>query len=84
MTAKKETTLEGMNFLDEIKEKLTKKIAQMNEEITAGQKDIENMHKYYWENYTEMDQYGYEDYDNQQALLQRVNANQDSLRLRAR
>ena len=84
MTAKKETTLEGMNFLDEIKEKLTKKIAQMNEEITAGQKDIESMHEYYWENYTEMDQYGYEDYDNQQALLQRVNANQDSLRLKAR
>lgn len=49
MTAKKETTLEGMNFLDEIKEKLTKKIAQMNEEITAGQKDIESMHEYYWE-----------------------------------
>ena len=23
------------------------------------------MHEYYWENYTEMDQYGYEDYDNQ-------------------
>ena len=22
------------------------------------------MHEYYWENYTEMDQYGYEDYDN--------------------
>ena len=38
MTAKKKTTLEGMNFLDEIKEKLTKKIAQMNEEITAGRK----------------------------------------------
>lgn len=56
----------------------------MNEEITAGQKDIESMHEYYWENYTEMDQYGYEDYDNQQALLQRVNANQDSLRLKAR
>lgn len=31
-----------------------------------------------------MDQYGYEDYDNQQALLQRINANQDTLRLRSR
>ena len=35
-------------------------------------KDIESMHEYYWENYTEMDQYGYEDYDNQQALLHRI------------
>ena len=35
------------------------------------------MHAYYWENYTEMDQYGYEDYDNQQELLHQVNANQE-------
>ena len=35
------------------------------------------MHEYYWENYTEMDQYGYENFDNQQALLHQVNANQD-------
>ena len=42
------------------------------------------MHEYYWENYTEMDQYGYEDYDNQQALLNQVNANQDRLALKHR
>lgn len=41
-------------------------------------KDIESMHEYYWENYTD-DQYGYEDYDNQQALLHRINANQEKL-----
>ena len=32
------------------------------------------MNEYYWENYTEMDEYGYENYDNQQALLHQVNA----------
>lgn len=42
------------------------------------------MHDYYWQNYTEMDQYGYEDYDNQQALLHQVNANQEQLLLRSR
>nr|WP_294468916.1 UvrD-helicase domain-containing protein [uncultured Sellimonas sp.] len=84
MTEKKETVLEGRAFLKEITEKLRQKITQMDREILAGQKDIESMHEYYWDNYTEMDQYGYEDYDNQQALLQRVNANQDSLRLKAR
>lgn len=31
-----------------------------------------------------MDQYGYEDYDNQQALLHQVNANQEQLLLRSR
>lgn len=84
MTTKKDTALEGIDFLKEIKEKLSRKISQMDQEISAGQKDIESMHEYYWENYTEMDQYGYENYDNQQALLQRVNANQDSLRLKIR
>lgn len=78
------TALEGINFLDEIKEKLKKKIVLMSQQISDGLKDIDNMHQYYWDNYTEMDQYGYENYDNQQALLQRVNANQDSLRLKAR
>ena len=44
----------------------------------------ENMHEYYWDNYTEMDQYGYEDYDNQQALLQQTNANAEKLKLKHR
>ncbi len=42
------------------------------------------MHEYYWENYTEMDQYGYESFDNQQALLHQVNANQEQLILKQR
>ena len=42
------------------------------------------MHEYYWENYTEMDQYGYEDYDNQQALFRQMNANEEQFRLRKR
>ena len=72
------------DFLREITEKLNKKLETIEASLVEGQKDIDRMHDYYWENYTEMDQYGYEDYDNQQALLQRVNANQDSLRLKAR
>ena len=39
---------------------------------------------YYWENYTEMDQYGYEDYDNQQALLHQVNSNEEKAKLKRR
>ena len=42
------------------------------------------MHEYYWENYTEMDQYGYEDYDNQQALLNQLNTNQQQMHLKHR
>ena len=56
----------------------------LKEDLTAGEQEIRQMHDYYWENYTEMDQYGYEDYDNQQALLHQVNANQEKLRMQQR
>ncbi len=42
------------------------------------------MHEYYWENYTEMDQYGYENYDNQQALLAPGQRQRGEIHLRKR
>ena len=42
------------------------------------------MHEYYWENYTEMDEYGYENFDNQQALFRQMNANEEQFLLRKR
>ena len=59
----------GREYLAYVTELLEKRISEMDEKIQSVQKDIEGMHEYYWENYTEMDQYGYENYDNQQALL---------------
>ena len=69
---------DGSIFLQEVTEKIKERIAQTEETLAAGQKEIENMHDYYWENYTEMDQYGYEDFDNRQALLQQENANREA------
>ena len=69
---------EEESFLQDVTEKIKKRIEKIDQTLLTGQKEIENMHDYYWENYTEMDQYGYEDYDNQQALLSQVNANQES------
>ena len=63
---------------------LRQRLDQLNKELDEGQKEIENMHEYYWENYTEMDQYGYEDYDNQQALLHQVNSNEEKAKLKRR
>ena len=59
---------DGKLFLDFVTEKLQERIAHLSEAILEGQKDIEGMHEYYWENYTEMDQYGYENFDNQQMV----------------
>ena len=58
----------GQEYLSFVLEKLQARLAEISQSLLDGQKEIENMHDYYWQNYTEMDQYGYEDYDNQQAL----------------
>ncbi|WP_461811437.1 HelD family protein [Faecalimonas sp.] len=76
--------LDGAIFLKEITEKLDVRIRKLEDGIEKGQKEIEDMHTYYWENYTEMDEYGYENYDNQQALFRQVDANQEKLQLKYR
>ena len=76
--------MDGTEFLEDVTEKIGQRLEEIKQSLDEGQKEIENIHEYYWENYTEMDQYGYEDYDNQQALLSQVNANQDKLVLKHR
>lgn len=80
----KQNELNGEIFLQEVIGKLKKRMAEVDQSLAEGQKEIEEMHEYYWENYTEMDQYGYENFDNQQALLHQVNANQEALKLKHR
>ena len=58
---------DGALFLADVTEKIKTRLEEIDRSLAEGQQEIENMHEYYWENYTEMDQYGYEDYDNQQA-----------------
>lgn len=70
----------GFEFLTYVTEKLKNRIYELGDLIQDVRKDIESMNEYYWQNYTEMDQYGYENYDNQQALLTQMNANQDNRR----
>lgn len=74
----------GREYLSHVTESLKHRIAQLDESIEAEQKEIEGMHEYYWENYTEMDQYGYENFDNQQALLHEINASNEKIELRRR
>ncbi|MCD7867828.1 MAG: AAA family ATPase [Clostridiales bacterium] len=75
---------DGKAYLRLVLEKLNARIAKLDASIEEGRKEIQGMHDYYWENYTEMDQYGYENYDNQQALLHEVNADQERRSLRSR
>ena len=74
----------GREYLAHITGTMRHRITQLDDSIEAGQKEIEGMHEYYWENYTEMDQYGYENFDNQQALLHEINASNEKIELRRR
>lgn len=75
---------DGKEYLAYVLEKLKNRISRISLSIAEGQKEIEGMHEYYWENYTEMDQYGYENFDNQQALLHQINANEQQLHMKRR
>lgn len=72
---------DGTLFLEEVKEKLSHRIAELSHTLKEGENDIAGMQEYYWDNYTEMDEYGYENYDNQQALLRQASANLENEKL---
>ena len=63
---------DGRIYLDAVLEKIRQRILSIDESLLEGQKEIDEMHEYYWQNYTEMDEYGYENFDNQQALLHQI------------
>lgn len=74
----------GSEFLPEVLGLIKERLGEIDKNIQVVSQDIHSMNEYYWDNYTEMDQYGYEDYDNQQALKMQVNANQENWKMRRR
>lgn len=74
----------GSEFLPEVLGLIKERLEEIDKNIQVVRQDINSMNEYYWDNYTEMDQYGYEDYDNQQALKMQVNANQENRKMRRR
>lgn len=74
----------GTKFLDYVTTCLNQRLSEVEDSIAKVQEDIDSMNRYYWDNYTEMDQYGYENYDNQQALFAQVGTNQENVKFRYR
>lgn len=72
------------DYLEFVLEKIRDRIRKIDLTILEGEKEIEGMHEYYWENYTEMDEYGYENFDNRQALLAQKKTNEEQMKLRRR
>ena len=43
----------GREYLGYVLEKLKERITEISLSLVEGQKEIEGMHEYYWENYTD-------------------------------
>ena len=71
----------GTEHLELVTRKLNTRMKELGAAILEVQKDIEGMNDYYWDNYTEMDQYGYEDFDNRRALQTQINANEQNMEM---
>ena len=84
MLRRREDMEENQKFLEDVLEKIQIRLTELEKSMEAGKREVEAMHEYYWENYTEMDEYGYENFDNQQALLTQVNANAEKHSLHIR
>lgn len=60
---------DGSLFLKIVTEKLRQRLDRLKESLSIGEKEIEHIQEYYWENYAEMDQYGYEEFDNRSGTV---------------
>ena len=52
-----------------IEGKLEKAIEGIKEEMKLNDKDIAQLQELYWENYSDFDEYGYEEYENRQQMF---------------
>lgn len=72
------------SYLIMVKEILRQKILEIGEKAAENEKDIASMHEYFWDNYTEFDEYGYEIYDNGSALKSRMKEQENYAKERLR
>lgn len=63
---------EEQQYLEQVLKKLGEKIKSVKQKMKAGEKDLEELHDYFWDNYSEFDEYGYELYDNNTALENKI------------
>ena len=75
---------EAKEYLCLVTEKLEKRLAELDRSLSEGEREVDAMNEYYWESYTEMDEYGYENFDNQRVLLTELQRSQESKELKRR
>lgn len=71
-------------YLKQTMEVIQANLAAVSEKMGDNAKDMESMNEYFWENYAEFDEYGYEMYDNKQAMKTRLSQQEAYAKERSR
>lgn len=71
-------------YLKQTMEVIQENLAAVTEKMGDNAKDMDTMNEYFWENYAEFDEYGYEMYDNKQALKTRLSQQETYAKERTR
>lgn len=69
-------------FLAQVLDLIDEKIDELSARVDITDKDMADFHEYFWNSYTEFDEYGYELYDNTNAIRQKIMQKADYIRER--
>lgn len=67
-------------YLSEVLALIDEKIEELDALVSVTDRDMEEFHEYFWNSYTEFDEYGYELYDNTNAIRQKIRQKGDYIR----
>lgn len=67
-------------YLNMVLKKLEAAIKEQEQKIELHRTEISKMQEYFWESYTEYDEYGYEKIDNDRALREEADAHKEQLK----
>ena len=67
-------------YLKSVIELINEKLNELDKKVDITDKDMTDFHEYFWNSYTEFDEYGYELYDNTNAIRQKIVQKGDYIR----
>ena len=71
-------------YLNNVLKKLKEAITELEQKMEFRRSEIVKMQEYYWESYTEYDEFGYEKFDNDRLFREEATAHEELVKLYAR
>ncbi len=76
--------MEEEKYLELVLQTVRRKLEEVQKKLGDNARDMESMNDYFWDNYAEFDEYGYEMFDNKMALKTRMTQQEEYQRDRKR